>query len=66
MVTIRLLLYIFTALERINAPFFSGWPLFFVIALMLTVTMATLSYYLIERPFLALKERYATILSRPV
>lgn len=32
---------------------------------LLTVIAATLSYYLLERPFLTLKERFATIRSRP-
>ena len=34
--------------------------------LVLTVAMSALSYWLIESPFLRLKERYALVKSRPV
>lgn len=36
-----------------------------IAALVLTIAVATLSYYLLERPFLLLKEKYAAIRSRP-
>lgn len=46
----------------------AGLPLWSVlpIALTLTVTVATLSYRILEMPFLAWKERFAKVASRPV
>ena len=46
----------------------SGLPLWLVLpfALLLTVAMAAISYRFLERPFLAWKERFAKIASRPV
>jgi len=35
-------------------------------AIFLTITTASISYYAIERPFLLLKKRYTTIVSRPI
>lgn len=45
-----------------------GWELLAAkaLAFVLTVVLALASYHWIESPFLRLKERFATILSRPV
>jgi len=36
-----------------------------VLGLFLTLLMAVVSYHLLERPFLRIKERYSHVLSRP-
>lgn len=38
----------------------------FIIALLITILLATISYFMLEVPFLRLKERFAKVPSRPV
>jgi len=42
----------------------TGWGGHFLFALALTITVATLSYYILERPILKIKERYSFVLSK--
>lgn len=64
-------LYVFHQTALLFARIFSrhiGAPnaVTVVVALALTIAIATVSYYVVERPFLLLKERFTVVKSRPV
>jgi peptidoglycan/LPS O-acetylase OafA/YrhL len=42
----------------------SGFVVFWLFSLLTTIGMASLSYFILERPFLRLKSRYAVVQSR--
>jgi peptidoglycan/LPS O-acetylase OafA/YrhL len=43
-----------------------GYALYWVVAVLLTILMAAVSYQLVERPFLKLKKRFTLVASRPI
>ena len=49
-----------------TTPIVTSWPIKFATSLLFTIILATISYFLYEKHFLKLKERFTTIASRPV
>ena len=58
-------LFIINFLEWSDTAFNDAGQLVFALSLALTIIMGSFSYYLFERPFLKIKERYAIVQSRP-
>jgi len=58
-------LYVYHLLAIAMIPTWLEGPAGFATGILLTIAMSSASYYIIERPFLKLKDHYAIIASRP-
>ncbi len=58
-------LALFLARQLLGALRPAIYPAFVSLGLLLTITMAIVSYFLLERPFLHLKRRFTYVMSRP-